>query len=170
MRPGPSPSKSAMVEPGARCPSRASRVGSTTSSPCSTSSAGGMSGCQRLWPMSGWSLSGLPRWISMTFVVDSLRRGLDYASPGRPGYYYSHGVGRSPSRVTGAWIELRPCVQACAGRFGPESLGHLVPPHVEHLVCARQSLQLDLSSIPELELAAALNQRLQQRRHENLSP
>ena len=71
MRPGLSPSKSAMVELGVNCPSNASRVGNTTSSPWSTSSAGGTSGCQRLWPLSGWSLSDLPRSISMTFIVNS---------------------------------------------------------------------------------------------------
>ena len=42
---------------GVICPSRPSRQSTTISSPASTVSAGGRSGCQRLWPVSGASIS-----------------------------------------------------------------------------------------------------------------
>ena len=44
----------------------------------------------------------------------------------------------------------------------------LSPPHVEHLMRSRQALKLHLLGLSELELPATLDQRLQQRRHENL--
>ena len=48
-------SRSATVVRGPICRSTASRVSRVTSSPGSTSMTGGMSGCQRLWPVCGSS-------------------------------------------------------------------------------------------------------------------
>ena len=50
--------KSASVDRGVRYPSVATRVSSATSSPSSTSTIGGMSGCQRLCPVLGSSRRG----------------------------------------------------------------------------------------------------------------
>ena len=47
------------VTPGPACPSRASRVSITTSSPGTQRTTGGMSGCHRLWPVAGSSSSVL---------------------------------------------------------------------------------------------------------------
>ena len=65
--------KSATVVAALNCPSSASRAWRTTSSLSATSKAGGTSGCHRLCPLWGSSLSCFLRSISMLFTVFSLR-------------------------------------------------------------------------------------------------
>ncbi len=68
-------SKSASVVFGLIWPSDASLVSSTTSSPGATSTMGGTSGCQRLWPVCGSSRRRLSRSIVTLFIgIGSLHR------------------------------------------------------------------------------------------------
>jgi hypothetical protein len=50
--------RSAAVVPGLIWPSRPSRVSISTDEPEAMRTAGAMSGCQRLWPLSAWRTSG----------------------------------------------------------------------------------------------------------------
>src|SRR6266436_8852990 len=76
------PAMLAAVVDGPSCPSTPSRVSSTTSSPSSASRIGVTSGCQRLWPVLGWSMSRLLRSISTLFMgLSSGVRGAEGAPP-----------------------------------------------------------------------------------------
>src|SRR5258708_20635694 len=76
------PAMLAAVVDGPSCPSTPSRVSSRTSSPSSASRIGGTSGCQRLWPVLGWSMSRLLRSISTLFMgLSSGVRGAEGAPP-----------------------------------------------------------------------------------------
>ena len=57
------------IEPRSKAPSNVSRVSSTTSSPGSQRRIGGMSGCQRLWPVCGSPARGRLRSIRISCVA-----------------------------------------------------------------------------------------------------
>ena len=68
-RPISMPARSAAVVPGLIWPSSPSSVSISTDEPEATRTAGAMSGCQRLWPLSAWRTSGRAESIWMCLWV-----------------------------------------------------------------------------------------------------
>jgi len=91
------------------CPSKASRVSRMTSSPGSQRTSGGMSGCQRLWPVPGSSASVLLRSMRISWIAISPPRRPASAAAITPPVPRSPAARAREPEVNRALVSRRPC-------------------------------------------------------------